>query len=194
MNILYLHGFRSSGNSSTADYIQEKLGSKHTVFCFDLPHQPKKAIEFIQQKIDELEIDLIVGTSLGGVYAYNFEMPRICVNPGFQFTILPGDYTYFKGRDNGETEFTINQEDIKYLEELVESYKNKEVAKQSNYFSFILIGTKDEQVMFDQLEQFTNSHDKIIYADFGHRLNNEIVEKYILDFIEKVYEEKTKNQ
>jgi|SRR5690554_5460273 len=187
MNILYLHGFRSSGNSDTANYIQDKLGTRHTVFCFDLPHQPKKAIELITEKIKELEIDIIIGTSLGGVYAYNFEMPKICVNPGFQFTIQPGDYTYFKGRENGETEFTITQEDIKYLEGLVESYKTRESADELFYLSYILIGEDDDQVKFDKINHYINMYDELVYAKFGHRLTNEIIDRYIIHYIRQLF-------
>jgi len=187
MNILYLHGFQSSSNSPTVQYLKQQLTkSKHTFYCFDLPHQPKSAIQKIKQKIAELKIDIIIGTSLGGVYAYNFELPKICINPAFQFELKEGKYQYFNKRDNGETQFDITDQDVNYFNSLVVSYKFKLPKDKLFNTSYILIGTDDTYVKFDKLKQFTNQYDEFIYAKFEHRLTENIIDTYLLDLVEKL--------
>ncbi len=184
MNILYLHGFQSSANGNTVEYLREKL--KHVLYSFDLPHKPKEAIQLIEEKIKEYKIDIIIGTSLGGVYAYNFKMPRICINPGFQFTLETGEYTYFNQRENNEKEFTISDDDISYLTQLTENYKAQPIINELDHQSYILIGTEDKVVHFDKLKEFTNDNDQIIYANFGHRLNQQIIDEQVLPLIKKL--------
>ncbi len=187
MNILYLHGFQSSSNSSNVEYLKQQLTkSKHVFYCLDLPHQPKSAIDFIETKIKELKIDIIIGTSLGGVYAYNFEIPKICINPAFQFELKEGKYQYFNKRDNNETEFIFSNDDISYIKKLIKSYKNKNVIDPLFYTSYILIGTDDTYVSFDKIKNYTNKFDTIIYAKFEHRLTENIIETYVLNLIQKL--------
>lgn len=187
MNILYLHGFQSSSNSNTVAYLKQQLHkNNHTLYCFDLPHQPKLSIQKIKQKIVELKIDIIIGTSLGGVYAYNFEIPKICINPAFQFEFKEGHYQYFNKRDNNETEFIITDQDVNYFNSLVVSYKFKLPKDKLFNTSYVLVGTDDTYVKFDKLKQFTNKYDEIIYAKFEHRLTENVIDMYVIDLVEKL--------
>ena len=187
MNILYLHGFQSSSNSNTVVYLKQQLQkNNHTFYCFDLPHQPQLAIQKIKQKIAELKIDIVIGTSLGGVYAYNFEIPKICINPAFQFELKEGKYEFFNKRDDNETEFIITQQDVNYFNGLVVSYKFKIPKDKLFNTSYVLIGTDDTYVKFDKLTQFTNKYDEIIYAKFEHRLTENIIDTYVIDLVQKL--------
>lgn len=185
MNILYLHGFQSSSNTNTVKYLQNKLLNDN-FYCVDLPHQPEQAIKFIESKISELNIDIIVGTSLGGVYAYNFDLPKICINPAFQFKLLPGSYQYFNKRNNGEINFIITENDLLYLNQLINSYKTKLPIDPLFYMSYILIGTDDNVVSFDNLNNYTNVYDEIIYHKFEHRLTETIIDNVLIDLIERL--------
>jgi len=184
MNILYIHGFSSSSKSSTPKYFKKKL--KDTIYSFDIPTSPEQAILFIDKKIKELNIDIIIGTSLGGVYAYHFDLPKIVINPAFQLNLNEGNYTFLNERTNGETEFNITKNDVNYFNELVESFKNKEVKEKLFYTSYILIGNSDDIVQFDLIDQYTNKYDEIITKDFGHRLTNEIIDNSVFPIIEKL--------
>lgn len=185
MNILYLHGFQSSSNTNTVKYLQNKLLNDN-FYCVDLPYQPEQAIKFIESKIIELNIDIIVGTSLGGVYAYNFDLPKICINPAFQFKLLPGSYQYFNKRNNGEINFIITENDLLYLNQLINSYKTKLPIDPLFYMSYILIGTDDNVVSFDNLNNYTNVYDEIIYHKFEHRLTETIIDDVLIDLIERL--------
>jgi predicted esterase YcpF (UPF0227 family) len=72
--ILYLHGFRSSPQSSKARLLGERLqqlGRAAEYVCPQLPASPRAAIALAQQLIagvDPAEL-VLVGSSLGGYYA-----------------------------------------------------------------------------------------------------------------------------
>lgn len=185
MNILYLHGFQSSSNSNTSNYLKSKLVDDN-FYSFDLPHKPKDAIEFIKTKIKELKIDILIGTSLGGVYAYNFEISKICINPAFQFTLTENKYDYFNKRNDNQTFFTIDSDDVKYFNELIESFKYKQLIDKLFNLSYILIGKQDEYISFDKIFNFTNVYDEFIFDDFGHRLTNDIIDNILLTTINKL--------
>jgi predicted esterase YcpF (UPF0227 family) len=184
MNILYLHGFRSSSNSPTVNYLKNKLSKNgDNFFCFDLPTQPKQAIDFIKNKIKKLKIDILIGTSLGGLYAYNFEIPRICINPAFEFKLTANNYTVFNNRNDNITEFTITEDDVDYLTNLVNSFKNKLPIDPLFYMSDIVIGTDDDHITYNKLSQYTNIYDNIIYKKFGHRLTENIIDNVIVGLV-----------
>ena len=181
--ILYLHGFQSSKQSNTIKYFEQNL-KNHNVYSLDLPHKPEEAIKLIGKTIKELEIDILIGTSLGGLYAYNFDIPKICINPGFEFNIKAGTYPYFNERGDGEVQFDIEQTDVDYLTDLVNSYKTREPFHELYHMSFILIGKQDTYITYDHLDEFINEYDKVVYADFEHRLPKDIAYDYVFPMIE----------
>lgn len=181
--ILYLHGFQSSKQSNTIKYFEENL-INHEFYSLDLPHKPEEAIKLIDKTIKELGIDILIGTSLGGLYAYNFDIPKICINPGFEFNIKTGTYQYFNEREDGEVQFDIEQSDVDYLTDLVNSYKTREPFHELYHMSFILIGKQDTYITYDHLDEFINEYDKVVYADFEHRLPKDIAYDYVFPMIE----------
>jgi len=87
--ILYLHGFASSGASGTVEILRKEFFGKSeservAVIAPDIPVDPVEALPLIKDiALKELPT-LIVGTSMGAMYAqqlHGFE--RICVNPSF---------------------------------------------------------------------------------------------------------------
>lgn len=82
--ILYVHGFSSSGQSGTVVKIREMLPGA-TVVAPDLPLHPAEAMDLLHHTCETENPDLIIGTSMGGMYAemlYGYD--RILVNPAFQ--------------------------------------------------------------------------------------------------------------
>lgn len=86
INILYLHGFASSGNSITAKEIQDCLPDCR-VISPDLPIHPSEGLELIHKIVEEQEIDMVIGTSMGGYFvAQVSNTMKILVNPSFHAT------------------------------------------------------------------------------------------------------------
>nr|CRY95309.1 hypothetical protein [uncultured prokaryote] len=93
MNIVYLHGLSSSGNSNTASKLRELLPDDN-VITPDIPVEPDKALTLIHSIVDRLpkEDTLIIGTSMGAMYAQQISgYRRILVNPAFHVSELLRD-------------------------------------------------------------------------------------------------------
>ena len=89
--ILYVHGFGSSGQSGTVTRIREVLPNA-TVVAPDLPVEPTEAMTLLRQVCDKEKPDLIIGTSMGGMYTEMLRgYDRIMVNPALEMgeTSLP---------------------------------------------------------------------------------------------------------
>lgn len=73
-HLLYLHGFRSSPQSTKARMVAERVQGEHpgvTWWCPQLPPSPREAMALIGDGIEHWPKDrmAVVGSSLGGFYA-----------------------------------------------------------------------------------------------------------------------------
>ena len=81
--LLYVHGFGSSGQSGTVSRMRTVMPNARVV-APDLPLHPQEAIDLLRRTCDELHPDLIIGTSMGGMYAEMLRgYDRILTNPAF---------------------------------------------------------------------------------------------------------------
>ena len=88
--VLYVHGFASSGKSGTAANLRLLMPGCE-VLCPDIPIHPAEAIDMLRSICSEQHPDLIIGTSMGGMYAEMLHgYDRILINPAFEIgsTIL----------------------------------------------------------------------------------------------------------
>lgn len=105
--IVYLHGFRSSGNGGKVQLLREMF-PEIDVIGFDYhPHKPKNAEEELSQLLStnsDKEI-LLIGTSLGGFWARwgarNFGVTSILINPSLHpdVTLRAGIYESYLQSD-----------------------------------------------------------------------------------------------
>lgn len=202
LNILYLHGFASSGNSGTAKEIQECL-PKCKVISPDLPIHPSEALALIHKIIDEQGIDLVIGTSMGGYFAAQIsDTMKILVNPSFHVSRMMknrlGDnyeitIPYFKPREDGATEFVLNKE-IANCYFALERNIDK-AASSSNCCKMETLGVfgTDDDVV-DCREEYLSMYENIRYFKGGHRLNKEAVEEVIVPSILQMVINNYKNE
>ncbi|MEJ8820483.1 YqiA/YcfP family alpha/beta fold hydrolase [Variovorax humicola] len=89
-HLLYLHGFRSSPNSTKAQVMARRMAASHPGvhwWCPQLPPSPREAIDMVMRGIASWPRDsmAVVGSSLGGFYAtYVAGMtrcPAVLLNP-----------------------------------------------------------------------------------------------------------------
>lgn len=113
--IMYNHGFGSSASSGTVRLIAQTFPSAE-VLAYDIPLHPSEAIDFLKQKVKEDNPDLIIGTSMGGMYTemlYGYD--RICVNPAFEMGktmkehAMTGKQIWQSPRQDGEKEFMVTK-------------------------------------------------------------------------------------
>lgn len=190
MNIIYLHGLSSSGNSNTAHRIKE-LFPEDNVIAPDLPVNPFDALKLIDNILKPLPVNdtVVLGTSMGGMFAQQ-QAPyrRILVNPAFHVSTLLRDnigkkLPFFSQRQDGATEFEVTEELCRQYEEM----ESKQFDKNNNAKNVIgLFGKYDETVNCKQeyLDHYSLYHD----FEGGHRMNNDVIENVlvpVLTFLHK---------
>jgi predicted esterase YcpF (UPF0227 family) len=89
-HLLYLHGFRSSPQSTKARQVAARVRAQHrgvVWWCPQLPPSPQAAMDLVMQGIADWPHDTmaVVGSSLGGFYATrvaeNTGCPAVLLNP-----------------------------------------------------------------------------------------------------------------
>lgn len=174
--IMYVHGFMSSAQSGTVARIREMLPSAD-VIAYDLPLHPQEAMELLRGKCAEQRPDLIIGTSMGGMYAemlYGYD--RILVNPAFLMgdTMtkhgMLGRQTFQNPRQDGQQEFIVTKS-------LVEEYKD--IARQCFAHAgaegerervYGLFGDADTQVAREAWGVFLEHYPQAVSFHGEHRL------------------------
>ncbi len=83
---LYIHGFGSSAHSAKGRLLSAHLPH---VFSPSLSHIPQLAIETLETLLEAMgQAPLLVGSSLGGLYAYHLSarrgLPAVLINPALQ--------------------------------------------------------------------------------------------------------------
>jgi predicted esterase YcpF (UPF0227 family) len=189
---MYLHGFGSSGQSNTVTYLK-KLMPDCRVVAPDIPIDPKDALPFLKGLCKKKKPDVIIGTSMGGMYAMQLvDYPRICVNPALRMTeqsknLTIGKHDYFHPTANGETTFAITDEIISHFREM-EEHMYDEWTKENRRFCWGFFGDEDEIARCeDEFEEHFPSN--VFDYHGGHRMNNSVLKNIIVPFIYDLFEE-----
>ena len=117
--ILYIHGFCSSAQTGTVNRLREVL-SDCDVHAIDVNHHPKESIKLIEDYVMEHDIDLLMGTSLGGYYvlAADVVCPKVAINPATNPEVMLnhpemfGHLRYFNPRQDGNWYFDFGPENL----------------------------------------------------------------------------------
>ncbi len=124
--ILYVHGFGSSGQSGTVTRLRTVLPDA-TVIAPDLPVQPAEAMTLLRELCDKEHPDLIIGTSMGGMYTEQLRgFDRICLNPALciadtmQAHGMTGTQTFQNPRLDGVQQFYVDKALVKAYREVSE--------------------------------------------------------------------------
>ena len=124
--VMYVHGFGSSGQSGTVTRIREVLPNA-MVIAPDLPVRPEEAMTLLHGVCEREQPDLIIGTSMGGMYAemlYGYD--RILVNPALQMgdTMkehgMIGAQQFSNPRQDGVQDFMVTKALVKEYKEMTE--------------------------------------------------------------------------
>jgi predicted esterase YcpF (UPF0227 family) len=84
--ILNIHGFRSCGDNAKAAFLRGLFPAARIVSP-TLPLAPRKALELLESEVERCgePLEMIVGSSLGGFYAYvlccRYRVPAVLLNP-----------------------------------------------------------------------------------------------------------------
>lgn len=186
--ILYVHGFASSGQSGTVLKIREMLPQADVV-APDLPVRPAEALELLRKVCAEARPDLIIGTSMGGMYAEQLAgYDRILVNPAFRMgeTMLKhgmvGKNTFLNPRQDGVQEFLVTKamvEEYHAATELCFAHC-ADAGEQDRVFG--LFGDQDPVVHTQDL--FAEHYGNVISFHGEHRMNDKVLLHSVMPVIQ----------
>ena len=147
MNILYLHGFRSSPQSSKARLMATHFAqTEHRLVCPQLPASPVSAMElaceFIEDRGDAACDWAVIGSSLGGYYATCIAERYGCraalLNPAVRPDLDLGAHVGLLTAFHSDAPFEFKPE---YLDELA-ALRVETITQPERYF--LLAATGDE--------------------------------------------------
>ena len=184
-NIVYFHGLSSSGNSGTGKHLKQ-LFPNENVITPDIPVNPKESLPFLKRLVSELEPEktIIVGTSMGGMYAQQMTgFKRILVNPAFHVSntlkkSIGENLPFFSSRQDGATEFKVSEGLVNDFEEM-EANQFDDAVDPENVIA--LFGTRDTTV--NCKDEYLKYYTKYIDFDGEHRLTEENIEEIIAPLI-----------
>ena len=191
--LLYVHGFASSGSSGTVMTLRRHLSSWR-VIAPDLPVDPFEALELLRGIVEQEKPDVVVGTSMGGMYAQQlWGIPRIIVNPSFEMSrsLLFGKMgrnKYMSKRQDGVTEFRIDKAVVERFKQM-EKTQFDGVNDHEKALVTALFGDKDPVVNFYPLVSELYGKERCIHFNGEHRLNDEIVKKVLIPIINECVKE-----
>lgn len=200
--LLYLHGFGSSGEGSTVKTLQELLPD-WLVLAPDIPVDSAEALPFLKDLCIHIRPELIVGTSMGGMYAQQMRgFKRICVNPAFYMSgchsssiitiiknflnpplLSKGTFDFYNHRKNGDTSFTITQEIIKHYSEM-ETHQFDCITDEDRENVYGLFADNDTIVNCEDV--FRQHYDNVIHFHGEHRLNQQVIKEVLVPLIKEI--------
>jgi predicted esterase YcpF (UPF0227 family) len=188
--LMYVHGFASSGSSGTVMALRRYL-TGWRVIAPDLPIDPFEAMELLRATIEEEQPDIVVGTSMGGMFTQQlWGIPRIIVNPSFEMSrsLLfgkMGKNKYTSKRKDGATEFRVDKKVVEQFK-LLEKTQFDGITEDEKQLVWGLFGDKDPVVNFQPLMAKLYGEDRCRWFAGEHRLNDEIVKKVLIPLIDEL--------
>lgn len=183
--LIYLHCFGSSAASGTVKTLRELLPD-FDVVAPDIPVDPAEALPFLRGLCMNEVPDVVVGTSMGGMYAQQMRgYNRICVNPAFEMSkkskmLTVGTHEYFKPRKDGTTHFEITSEIIRHQAEM-EEHQFDGITEEDRKQVWGIFADNDQQVNSESL--FLQYYNQVIYFSGEHRMDDKVIEDVLVPLI-----------
>lgn len=191
-NILFIYGYGGSPHSRFCTLIREALSTdEYNVLCPQYPQEDCcQANDFLHKYIDENNIDLVIGTSLGGFIALILDtrVPTIVLNP----CMVPSvELPKLEPRPD-------HPDDVRPSAEMIATYKpfeplafNKEAIKRR-----LIVGVfaeNDELLEMKYKDEFIDCYDRVRYMPGGHHGNKEAIPS-IVSVVQSVFAQATNNE
>ena len=175
---IYVHGLGSGAASTTVRMVCE-IFSEYEWMAIEVNENPFESVEKINATVSKFNPSLLMGTSLGGYYVFYADAPcatKVICNPAMniaeliRYKIGFGTYSYFVERQDGNTEYTLDEAVCRRFTEYESSHKVVNGTK--NYALFAvhdeLIGDAD---MLDNMAMvFESGYRLLLDSKGGHRL------------------------
>jgi len=192
--IMYVHGFMSSGQTNTAKLLRRLL-PQATVVAEDIPIHPAEAMELLHRLCEAERPDLIIGTSMGGMYTEMLRgVYRIVVNPAFQMGQaikeggMSGRQVFQNPRKDGVQEIIVTKSlEKEYAEITTHCFRGITADERERVYG--LFGDRDPLVHTFGL--FREHYPNAIRFHGEHRLTDSILQHYVVPVIRWIDDKQT---
>jgi len=189
--ILYVHGFGSSARTQTVERLREAMPEADVV-AFDIPLRAPEAIVFLKETAQREQPDLIIGTSMGGMYAEQLKgFWRILVNPAFQIADTMAEHgmvglqKWNNPRADGQKEFIVTKQMVREYREVAELCF-ADITDDERQKVWGLFG--DEDPLVHTFDLFLGHYPQAVHFHGEHRLTEKVIHHYLLPLIRSIDE------
>ena len=186
--LIYLHGFGSSAASGTVKSLRGLLPD-FDVVAPDIPVDPAEALPFLRGLCMNVVPDVVVGTSMGGMYAQQMRgCKRICVNPAFEMSktskaLTIGTHEYFKPRKDGAMSFEITPEIIRHHAEMEERQFDG-ITDEDRKMVWGMFADNDRLVNCESL--FLQYYNLVVHFNGEHRLDENAIKDVLVPLVRSI--------
>ena len=173
--LLYCHGFGSSGQSGTVTRLRTVMPQTN-VIAPDLPVDPHAAIALLRDICRQEQPDLIIGTSMGGMYTEQLRgFDRICINPALEIADtmkahgMTGTQQFQNPRQDGVQEFYVDKALVKAYREVSEQ-RFAGLTPEDECRVYGLFGDRDDLV--DTFGMFSQHYSQATHFHGEHRMDD----------------------
>ena len=165
---------------------------EYTVIAPDIPIDPAEALPFLKDYCRTHHADLVIGTSMGGMYAMQMEgILRICVNPALHLSLVKdvlqvGTFERFQPTADGETHFTITEEIIQHFKEMEQHLFVRET-NESRYDCWGFFA--DGDTLANCKDEFAQHFPHVFDFHGEHRMNNQVIRDVIIPATKRILKE-----
>jgi len=188
MKIIYFHGFASSGATGTAESLRRMLPEVQ-VISPDIPVDPSEALPYLRSLCEQEQPDLIIGTSMGAMYAQQmFGFRKILVNPSFNMSTLSkvfrtGEHKFLNGRKDNAKTFKITKEIIQ-KQNMMERQQFKGITPFDRENTYGLFGIHDTTVnCYDLFKKYYTNAQRF---DGEHHLNEKALRTAVVPLAKQI--------
>lgn len=191
LKVIYFHGFASSGASGTVELLRKLLPSAE-VIAPDIPVDPTEALPFLLELVESEQPDIIIGTSMGGMYAQQMHGHlRICVNPAFHMSTMSkslhtGIHKFLNGRKDKQKEFRITKETMQHFNQM-ERKQFESITPDDRELCYGLFGIHDTTVNpVNAYNTFQKYYPHGKRFDGEHQLNERVLKRTVLPLMQRL--------
>lgn len=191
--ILYIHGYLSGANGSTANKLREKYKGIYEVITPEVTCNPVESLEIINKAIEEYKPMVIIGSSMGGFYALACEsrdIPLILINPLLVFDeeqqspFLCKELPYHCKRNDGRTSSIFTTDDFNAFR----SFDVNGMIEDKGKNIYAVLSSRDEVLGDTHIKALSNhAHRMSVFSDFGHRCGGSCLSA-VGGIVESVYD------
>jgi predicted esterase YcpF (UPF0227 family) len=165
--ILYLHGFSSCGKGVKSSVLKSYFGEDE-VLAENLPYAPLDAIRELENTIQSKNIDILIGSSLGGFYATylaeKYALKAVLINPSTEPWQTLSAHTGWQKRFCDEEVFEFKTSYLEALKVL------KRSPQRGDYL--VLLQSEDELLDYTKAQSLYNKHKVVVEYGGNHRFEN----------------------